>query len=139
MWLTPSGATDPMQTSAGPTLVHELGHLRRQQGRPQDLDLPAGRVDEPAGDREGDAVDLVAGRTQEQKAPRDRAAAPRRGRVPGRRARTVVVQLLDDLSRRVGHELGVRLADLLSLRVLLGVVERGEQDLVVHGLGIIGP
>jgi hypothetical protein len=92
-------------------LFHELGHLRRQHRRPLDLDLPAGRVDEPAREREGHAVDLVAGRAQEQEAPWCEAAL-RRFRVPGRRVRAVLVQLLDDVSRRVGHELGVRLADL---------------------------
>ena len=137
VWLTPSGRHRPDADQCGATLFHELRHLRRQQGRSEDLDLPAGRVDEPAGDREGHGVDLVAGRTHEQEAPRDEAAL-RRFRLRGCRARTVLVHVLHDLSRRIGHEFGVRLADPLSLRVLLGVVQRGKQDLVVHGLGIIG-
>ena len=117
----------------GAFLRHVLDHLGDEQGNPEDLDPASIELDQLGDHLEGETVDLVAGRTHED-ADGGRAVILSGGDGRAVRRGALVAKVIEHLSRRRHRELDVGVGDVLALPVLLGVVERGQQHLVVDGI-----
>lgn len=102
-----------------PLVLDALGHLGRQHGRADRIELGARRVEQLPEHREGDAIDLIACRAHQQGNRGAGGSLRSSGACLRRCVRTILCQVFEDLPCHLDDELRITFGDLVALPVLL--------------------